>query len=200
MGARKTDRRVARTREALSGALISLMGEKKYDAITVEEILGRANVGRSTFYLHFRDKDALLSHGFQNLNQALHATMPGVAGSGAYESILGFAPWMFQHAHEHRVLYRSLVGTEGLTVFSRNMEETLGQILKRQTQLYKRKAGSEVPLELLVHFLLEAFLSTLSWWLKRKPTIPPEALHSMFRSLTEPIVIAHLKRSGTTDS
>ncbi len=53
----KIDRRVQRTRELLQKALIELIGERKYDALTIEDIAHRANVGRTTFYLHYRSKD-----------------------------------------------------------------------------------------------------------------------------------------------
>ena len=65
------DRRTQRTRKALQEALISLMFEKSYDAILIQEILDRANIGRSTFYTHFRDKDELLVEGLQNLRSML---------------------------------------------------------------------------------------------------------------------------------
>ena len=55
--AKKTlDRRVQRTRQLLQDALISMMIEKGYAATTVQDIIGRANVGRATFYAHFADK------------------------------------------------------------------------------------------------------------------------------------------------
>src|SRR5438105_14800338 len=55
----KTDRRVLRTRDRLGNALIALMQEKPFDSITVQDVLDRAGVGRSTFYVHYRDKDDL---------------------------------------------------------------------------------------------------------------------------------------------
>src|ERR1700733_1288173 len=57
--ARKTDRRVRRTRDALGDALMALMHEKPFDKITVQHVLDRAKVGRSTFYTHFVDKEDL---------------------------------------------------------------------------------------------------------------------------------------------
>ena len=70
---RKTtqDRRTQKTRKALSEALISLMFEKSYESIVVQDILDRANVGRSTFYTHFRDRDELLVNGLQDLRELL---------------------------------------------------------------------------------------------------------------------------------
>src|SRR5215510_13478896 len=55
----KTDRRVQRTRELLQKALIELIGERGYDAITIQDIVDRANIGRTTFYLHYNSKDEL---------------------------------------------------------------------------------------------------------------------------------------------
>ena len=68
-----TDRRVQRTRRLLHKALMSLILEKKYESITVQEILDRADVGRSTFYMHFQDKDELLFDGFQYLQSFLES-------------------------------------------------------------------------------------------------------------------------------
>jgi AcrR family transcriptional regulator len=106
-----TDRRVQRTRRLLHKALMCLILEKKYESITVQEILDRADVGRSTFYMHFQDKDELLFSGFQYLQRFLESvqeasvTVPGKS----YERIIGFSLAMFEHAHEYR---RVLAGTE----------------------------------------------------------------------------------------
>jgi AcrR family transcriptional regulator len=64
---RTKDRRIQKTRTLLHEALESLIREKPYDAIVVKEILDRANVGRSTFYTHFRDKDDLLVSGIHDM-------------------------------------------------------------------------------------------------------------------------------------
>ena len=60
MNGKKTDRRVLRTRRALREALLSLILEQGYESVTIEEITDRADVGRTTFYLHYRDKEELL--------------------------------------------------------------------------------------------------------------------------------------------
>ena len=72
-GDRGTDRRIERTKRLLHGALGSLIHQKSYDDIVVKEILARANVGRSTFYTHFRDKDELLE------SSAARSTSRGIA-------------------------------------------------------------------------------------------------------------------------
>ena len=69
------DRRIRRTQKSLHEALISLVLEKNYDSITVQEILDRADVGRSTFYAHFDGKDKLLLSGTHELRNTLNAAL-----------------------------------------------------------------------------------------------------------------------------
>jgi AcrR family transcriptional regulator len=57
---KKVDRRTQRTRHQLGRALVGLVEEKRFDDITVQDVIDRADVGRSTFYTHFRDKEDLL--------------------------------------------------------------------------------------------------------------------------------------------
>src|SRR5260370_42236283 len=105
-------RRVQGTRRLQPRALMSIIVEKKYESITVQEILDRADVGRSTFYMHFQDKDELLFSGFQYLQSFLESvqeastTVPGKS----YEIIIGFSLAMFEHAHEHPRVNRALLG------------------------------------------------------------------------------------------
>ena len=71
MKTKENDRRVQRTRRTLREALIALILEKGYDQVTVQHIIDRADVGRSTFYAHFENKDKLLLSGFENVREML---------------------------------------------------------------------------------------------------------------------------------
>src|SRR5918996_3826094 len=79
------DRRAARTRRALHGALMSLILRKGYEAITVQDIIDEADVGRSTFYAHYTGKEDLLRSGFQTLRaeltEAQRAARASIRGS-----------------------------------------------------------------------------------------------------------------------
>src|SRR5690349_22765699 len=70
MDTKRGSRQVQRTRQHLEEACIALILEKGYEAVTIQDILDRANVGRSTFYVHYRDKEDLLMSRFQALQQA----------------------------------------------------------------------------------------------------------------------------------
>ena len=116
------DRRALRTRQSLHQALIRLILERDYDEITVGDIADAANVGRSTFYAHFTDKDDLLRSGAGNLRAMLlqeHGS--AVAGEDRPERRpLGFSRFMTAHLKEQHQLYRALMrGRAGPIIIDR---------------------------------------------------------------------------------
>jgi hypothetical protein len=141
------DRRVQRTKRRLSEALIALMLEKGYEAVTVQDILERAEVGRSTFYLHYENKDQLLLAGPQNLGKPLFEAKSlligegGGAGAGrkpGKESLpVDLAP-LFRHLAEHRTLGEALFGGKGSRLF---MEHLAGQIREAIASGYRSRYG-----------------------------------------------------------
>lgn len=189
------DRRPQKTRQALSTALISLMIEKRYDSIVVQEILDRANIGRSTFYLHYRDKDELLVDGLQGLKELLRDTQkktPLVAGK-RHERVIGFSLAMFEHAHGHRKLYRSLVGGPGWIIVRQHIEDTLAQLMKEEAKAhFKMKGSSDVPFDLFIHFLASTFLLVLTWWNTHKSSVLPEEINDLYRGLVLPTLAANM--------
>lgn len=189
------DRRTQKTRKALHEALILLMFEKRYDAILIQEILDRANVGRSTFYTHFRDKDELLVEGLHGLEELLRdAQMRATSiADPRYESVIGFSLAMFEHAHAHKKLYRSLVGGPGWIIVRQRIEAILVQLMKHEARvLFKGKTDSEVPFELFIHFLGASFMSVLTWWFNFKRSLPPQEINALFRELVLPTLATHL--------
>src|SRR5260370_4911845 len=111
-GMDKPDRRVRRTRESLHKALISLALEKHYDSITVQEVLDRADVGRSTFYTHFQSMDELLISGTQELRRTLQAALENHRKAAKrHENVIAFSRAMFDHAYGYRNVYFPLLNT-----------------------------------------------------------------------------------------
>src|SRR5271169_3848994 len=105
MQRRKPDQRVRRTHERLGSALVALIQEKPIDDVTVQEVLDRASVGRSTFYLHFRDKNDLLLSQLERFLEHMSTVL-----SVNKEKSLRVAPIaeMFDHLDQQRKLYRIL--------------------------------------------------------------------------------------------
>src|SRR5262249_56137944 len=108
------DRRIQKTLSLLREALVSLIAEKPYDSIVVKEILDRANVGRSTFYTHFRDKDDLLVSGIHDMLGEVPS--PTRAGGRRLDRILLFSLPLFEHHHSHAHPLGDTIGAKGKTI------------------------------------------------------------------------------------
>src|SRR5262245_39434971 len=107
------DRRARRTRRNLQDGLISLIVEKGFERTTVQEILDRADVGRSTFYSHFRDKEALLAAVFKDIRDQLRGEMDNlVSGSPVLDPIRP-AEVLFEYAYDNCRIFRALGGRRG---------------------------------------------------------------------------------------
>lgn len=191
MSGKIADRRVQRTQKLLHQALTCLILEKKYESITVQEILDRADVGRSTFYLHFRDKDELLVSGFQYLQSFLESVQKAAAALPAksYERTIGFSQAMFEHAQEYRRVNRAMLGSSAEVVVRRQIHSVLAGVVRCELQLEwpRRKRGDgPVSPELLSHFLVSTFVSVLTWWLNSRNPMSPKDINAAYRHLVLP--------------
>jgi AcrR family transcriptional regulator len=167
-----TDRRIRRTRDSLHQALIALLLEMPYDSITVQHILDRADVGRSTFYTHYKDKEDLLVSGVDNLHLRLSAAQKG-------GDVIGFSLAMFEHAHDYRKVYRALVLTPVWPRIRQRIHDTLAGLVRRE---YKPRK-SKIPAEIFVHFVASTFMSVLTWWIDHRNGLSPEEIDEIFRAL-----------------
>jgi AcrR family transcriptional regulator len=190
------DRRVRRTETLLHRALISLVLEKNYDSITIQEILDRADIGRSTFYAHFKSKDELLISGIHELRDTLESAVESERSpTKRHEAVIGFSLAMFQHASEYREVYHALLNTQGWPIFRQRLEEIFDEIIRRECKAEiqrLKKPDSDVPVDLFVRYLTAAFFSVLTWWLGRRSRLTPLQISEIFRSLVLPTVDAVL--------
>ena len=183
------DRRIERTRQLLREALVALILEKGYDAVTVQDIIDRANVGRSTFYAHFRDKEDLLLSGFENLRAQFEQLLTG-------ESVTDEGPWglnlmLFQHAQSQHRLYKALAGKQGGNVMLAHIHKfLLAIVLKHLKSQWPGRKKGPVPPEVLAHYLVSSLIALLTWWLDNDLPYPAERMNEMYRQLTEPGVMA----------
>jgi AcrR family transcriptional regulator len=122
------DRRVRRTRSLLHRALIELMLEHRYERITVRDILARADVGRSTFYAHFRDKDDLL---LVSSTEYLREVV-GAVRTGADSAPLAPVFTLLRLAGENPEVYRALLGRKSSAVLLHATRSMVAGILTEQ--------------------------------------------------------------------
>lgn len=183
------DRRVQRTRNTLHQALMSLVIETPYDTITVQQILDRANVGRSTFYTHFQDKDELLMWGTQHLRETLSTAQQTAAA--APEELLQFSRAMFEHAHAYRKVYRALVTSSVWPHLRQRIQNIIAeQIRSRSAAVMKplQRSRSKLPKELFVHYLASTVMTVVTWWVDHDSRLSPEEINDVFRELVLPSI------------
>jgi AcrR family transcriptional regulator len=195
MGEDRTDRRVKRTRKTLQDALIALILEKGYEAITVQDVIDRADVGRSTFYAHFVDKEALLLSQFEHLQADFERHFDENAADDASADLLDFSGVMFQHAQRYRRVYQAVVGKQSGQLMQRHLEKTLtARVRKRIDRLWIGDQRQAIPPDILTHHLVSAFMSLMIWWLDHDLPHPPERMDHIYRQLIRGGI------DGSTDS
>ena len=174
------DRRVRRTRELLREALVALILEKGYEATTVQNILDRADVGRSTFYAHYHDKDDLLLSGLEHFRGALEA-------HEREEDQMDVSLTLFRHAAEYHRLYKAMVGKRGGNVFLEHMHAYLfAHLRKRLEGVEGRTRRASVPIDVATQHLVGSLLALLTWWLDRDLPYSPEKMDAIFKELVTP--------------
>jgi AcrR family transcriptional regulator len=188
----KTDRRVARTQKLLRDALHSLIHERDYDSIVVKEILDRANVGRSAFYTHFRDKDELLVSAFHDILGVVPSGRPQPSDSRK-EKLLWFSLPVFEHLDQLRHAGELKLGPRGRTVLHGHLQKVLAGLIAedvRKSFRGRRKAGGQIPLDLLVDYIDSTFILVLNWWVENKCPFSVKEVNGLFRSLVLPTLSA----------
>ncbi len=192
----KTDRRIQRTCQSLRTALLELIKEKKYDDISIEEITERANVGRATFYLHYKDKEDLLLEEFSEI----------VYKRAQVLSEIPFSAWLpiqeedpeenrplqpllmvFQHIHDNSDLYYLLLKSANSSRIVERIRkvstEAIVKFVETKMQSDPIPLLFEVPIEFFAAFFSGALLSIVSWWIKEDMRHTPEEVTDMFRTL-----------------
>lgn len=189
------DRRVARTRALLQQAHVSLILKKGYEATTIQDICDAANVGRSTFYAHFKSKDDLRRSGLEHLRrQLVDRQKAALAMQGDLkERSLGFSLTMFEHARDHLDLYRALVGGRGGAVALGTIRQILSDLVRHELTATAGKSSADViPREIVVQYVVGAYMAVLTWWLDGGAKLPPQRINAMFRRLaTEGIMASY---------
>jgi AcrR family transcriptional regulator len=179
------DRRIPRTRAMLQHALTSLILKKGYEAITIQDICDEVNVSRSTFYAHYTSKDDLKRRGFEHLrNELVDRQREALATPGDIKDrSLGFSLTMFEHARDHIDLYRALVGTRGGTVSLGQIRQILSDLVRNEFATIGKNSADSIPRELIVQYVVGAYMAVLTWWLDGGAKMPPKRIDAMFRRL-----------------
>jgi AcrR family transcriptional regulator len=181
MRSRKTDERVRRTQQRLGSALVALIQEKSIDDVTVQEVLDRAQVGRSTFYVHFRGTDDLLLSQLETFLE-----MMSTALSRQKEKSHRVVPVaeMFGHIGGQNKLYRALADCGRLNDFFELAQGYFARgIEQRLVESARLEKLSQRELAARASALAGSLLSLLRWWLDRGAKESPKAMDELFHRM-----------------
>jgi AcrR family transcriptional regulator len=178
---RKPDQRIRRTCERLGSALVALIQEKPIDDVTVQEVLDRASVGRSTFYLHYRDKDDLLLSQLETFLE-----MMSTALSIRQEESHRVVPVaeLFEHIGSQKKVYRALADSGRLNDFFDLAQGYFARGIEQRLKESKRLSSFPQPeVAARASALAGSVLSLLRWWLDRGAKESPRAMDELFHRM-----------------
>lgn len=162
---KKLDRRVRRTRKLLAESLLSLITQKDYDAITIQDITDHADLNRATFYLHYGTKEELL---IAALESRFDEVVERVEAQGGFMD-----DWtnsddivlIYEHVREYAPLYKVLLGGKGQAHVVNRIVDYIAEVDERSL---RETLGADIqptiPLELVARHMAGSLYALLSWW------------------------------------
>jgi AcrR family transcriptional regulator len=184
--AQRVDRRVQRTRELLRGALFALIREKGFEALTVQNIIDRANVGRATFYAHFDNKEDLLLSGFDTVRASLKERQreAQLRRGPLEERVFAFSRELFAHVNDHRDLFQAMAGKHSGAVVQSVVHKLLLDLVRDDVKpMLPQAADNTVPAEALAQFIAGAMFGLIMWWMGARTRPSVDEMNRVFRRL-----------------
>jgi AcrR family transcriptional regulator len=193
MSAAKPDRRVQRTRQLLRDSLIALILDKGYDAVTIQDITDHANLGRATFYLHYRDKEDLLISSLQEtFDELVNKIEPAISADLTSSPAALVA---FEHAAQNRDLYRVMLSGQGATVLARRIRTFLVNLLQERIRLMAGSRPLPVPIDILANHMAGSLLALLSLWIEEDMGYSAEDMAHAYQQLNWHALFALVRES-----
>ena len=179
----KTDRRVQRTRQLLQKALIELISEGRYEAITIQDIVNRANVGRTTFYLHYSSKDDL----FMSCHEAIVSGFHSLHSLSLEELLSPETPpgmiLAYRHLEEARAMLNPIFQGHNSLLILRQIRTRSAQQIEASLRAAFVEAKNTIPFDVLANYLAGAQIALVQWWLEKRRPHTPEKLAQIFHRL-----------------
>jgi AcrR family transcriptional regulator len=177
------DRRVRRTRRALRDALVALIVERGYEKVTVQDVLDRADIGRSTFYAHYRDKDALFEACFDDLRSSLEAGLAATVENPSHDDPTHV---LFEHAYANQLVYQALCGRAGATAGTR----LLHQLVLGSLRDHLAPVGLALPADVVACYHAGGLVAVLVDWVRQGFPQPPADIARTCQKMITPSIMA----------
>jgi AcrR family transcriptional regulator len=183
-----TDLRVRRTRKLLRDALVALIEEHGFEALTVADIADRAMINRATFYRHYRDKGDLLTHCMDDVFEELAAqSRPPHAETGErdFDAPAANLEAMLAHVADNADFYRVMLGKDGAGAFVSRLRDYLRRVAAARWQtIGGHSVQPTMPPELILNFIASAYIGVIVWWVEHDCPGSPAAVAAHLLTLT----------------
>ena len=173
---------------SLYSALLQLVDEKPFDKITVQEILERANVGRTTFYTHFESKEDLFISSHEQIIRDISRSFFSEAGNLRVEPSPELILFL-QLNQQNRDTYFYLVGGSGGEIL-RLLKDRIAQHLAKQLHDFFREDQSSIPFDVLCQHVAGSVVSVISWWMDKRTPHTVQEIATMLHQMNQ-VVLRH---------
>ena len=179
--AKNEDQRVRRTRDRLGDALMALLIEKPFDDITVQDVIARAGVSRSTFYTHYRDKNDLF---LSDAEEFFEMMATALSRRGEKSDRVAPVRELFAHIAEVRPFYEALIASGrshdliqlGQGHFARGIEQRFRELTRAATIPPQQRSA-------VAHALAGSMFSLLTWWIHHNMASSADEMDRLFHEL-----------------
>ena len=172
--------RVRRTQKLLREALIELIEERSFDALTIGELTERAMVSRAAFYRNYQDKYDLVEQIFE---EAMSALLNAVGAMCPEQHPPEVWVTFFEHIAQYERLYRALLGSKGSSWFVRKMRASLADLVKAHGHGHRlaklttaEQPALTFPNELVPHLVSTMLVEAITWWLEQGRSSTPREI------------------------
>ena len=174
------DRRQKKTRQAIYDAFTSLLEEKNYLNITVQDIIDRADIGRSTFYLHFETKDELMKAFCKDIFDHVFSNRPVKEKSHDFSSnqddLKAELTHILYHLRESKSYLKKLLLSESGEIFNTYFKSCLQTVFEGRLNFQSK----DIPADYLVNHLICDFAESVRWWMRHDIYTPEEMTRFFF--------------------
>ena len=174
------DRRQRKTREAIFSAFSELIRKRRYESITVQDIIDRADIGRSTFYSHFETKDSLLKaicyDIFEHIIEGEKCDYPDET-----LTLLSRLTHILWHFEGKKNDIRGILASQSCETFMKYLRDYLNEIFTMHAEDFH----ADVPTEYLKNHLTGSFCETVRWWIQEAPDTAPDKIAEFYLAVTE---------------
>ena len=182
------ERRRKKTRQAILSAFQELLAQKRYENITVQDIVETADVGRSTFYTHFETKDMLLRAMCEDM--FVHV-LENVTDEGSHDfshdrdNPAMIVSHMLYHMQDQQKNIRGLLTCESRDIFLQYFREKLRETLAARGHELLR--GHALPDDFLINHITGSFVLMVEWWMRGGCMLTPEEMTRMYAAVITPV-------------